>query len=306
MNHSFTVSVPATSANLGPGFDSFGMALDWYNHFNFTISQNDRITSDVPDVPLTPSDNLVFESLGQFFKQAKQERPALHLHIDASIPFARGLGSSSTAIVAGIVAGNYLLGQPFSDATLCQIATEMEGHPDNVVPALLGGIRLYDDQIGQEGSVCLDLPWPDDWGIYIIVPPYPVKTEDARRVLPEQPTRDDAIFNLRKASLLTYALINADSDIFSKSLLDKIHQPYRGQLIAEWPEVQRMAETAGALGSVISGSGPTMAVFYPKAIEVTLLALFGQWLESKPGFLGKAINLNRQGTQISFSPASGK
>lgn len=299
MNHAFTVSVPATSANLGPGFDSFGMALDWYNHFRFTPSSQDVITSVLPDVPLAPGENLVFEAIEKFFAQAKADRPKLQLHIDATIPLARGLGSSSTAIVAGIVAGNYLLGQPFSDATLCQMATEMEGHPDNVVPALLGGVKLYDDQVKQ-GSICIDLPWPEQWGIFIVVPPYPVKTDDARNVLPQAPTRGDAIFNLRKASVFTYALLASDETAFSQSLSDRIHQPYRGQLIPEWEELQTLSQTAGAYGTVISGSGPTIAMYYPKRNETAFVSALLQWANQKPGFIARAINLNTTGTQISL------
>ncbi|MEB3287009.1 MAG: homoserine kinase [Vampirovibrionales bacterium] len=269
--HGFTVSVPGTCANLGPGFDSFGLAIDWDNHFHFSPaapSIQDAIISNHTDIPLTPADNLVFQAMDHIFQAQQKARPPFRLEIDACLPSARGLGSSSTAIVAGLVAANHVLENPYTPLELAQMANRLEGHPDNVAPALLGGVKLCDD------DTFVNLPWPDDWKILLLIPPYPIKTEAARRVLPEHPSRKDAIFNLRKASLLTYALLKADGDAFARSLDDALHQPYRGQLIPEWREVQNLAKQQNAFGSIISGSGSVMAVFYSAAAEVALIKAF--------------------------------
>lgn len=273
-----TIQAPATLANLGPGFDSFGLAVSVFNTFRFTPAATDSITltgtaktpsGDTRDsgsqIQLNPSKNLVFQALDYLYAQTGQPRaarankPAFVVSIEAPIPLARGMGSSSTAIAAGLLAANQSLGSPFSLPELCRLATELEGHPDNVVPALRGGVWLCD------ATQSYPLPWPDDWAILLVIPPYPIETEAARAVMPDQLSREDAIYNLRKASLLTYALLNADTQALSEALDDRIHQPYRGKLIPEFDPLKAFTGQLGSLGTIISGSGSTMAVFCRKS-----------------------------------------
>lgn len=273
----FTVRVPATIANLGPGFDSFGMAVSLYNGFEFESAERDAIlfspegTADVSALrPVSDSGdqavgkNLLFVAMDRLFEKAGQPRPPLQVRITADIPVARGLGSSSTAVVAGLVAANHLLNQPFESLDLLDLAVSMEGHPDNVAPALLGGVVLYDERP-------YPLPWPLAWRVLTVSPHYEVLTEEARRILPASVPMADAIFNLRKASALTYALLQADPEAFRASLQDRLHQPYRRRLIAEFDAIERLVMADGALGMIISGSGSTMAIFYPTVIHAFLL-----------------------------------
>lgn len=270
----FTVRVPATIANMGPGFDSFGMAVTLYNRFAFEVAEPGKLdalsfsqagTADISALSgETASDNIVLQAMSHLYDKAGQTRPSMHVNVQADIPVTRGLGSSSTAIVAGLVAANRMLGDQFDTQELLTIAIEMEGHPDNVAPALLGGVVLYDTRP-------YILPWPAEWRVITLSPAYPVRTDEARRILPTQFSMGDAIFNLRKASVLTYALLQSDPDAFRNSLHDQLHQPYRRHLIAEYDTIENLVMDAGAYGMIISGSGSTMAVFYPSVLHASLL-----------------------------------
>ena len=267
----FTVRVPATIANMGPGFDSFGMAVSLYNRFHFRDAERDALgfanTGSVDTTALSaeaPGDNILFQAMDYLYKQAGQQRPAFNITVEADIPVARGLGSSSTAIVAGLVAANQFLGEPFQTDQLLEMAVSMEGHPDNVAPALLGGVVLCDTRP-------YILPWPLEWRVMVLSPGYTVLTEEARRILPKQVSLDDSIFNLRKASTLTYALLREDPDALRASLQDRLHQPYRRKLIKEYDAIETLVMDDGAYGMIISGSGSTMAVFYPTVLHAFLL-----------------------------------
>lgn len=259
-----SLRVPATTANLGPGFDSFGLALKLYNRFEFTPADRDQLyvlpgtCVDVNSLSLNPAENLIFQAIEHYYKDLGETRPALEVGVGAHIPLARGLGSSSTAIVAGISAANILVGSPMNRQELLQLAIKIEGHPDNVAPALLGGCLLCDD------TDAYRLPWPEDWHVLIVVPEKPLPTKEARAVMPSAYPLDDAVYSLRKASLLTYSLLQADEQAFTRCLEDKLHQPYRGPLIPEFMPVKTAAQEAGAFGTVISGAGSSLAIFYPE------------------------------------------
>jgi homoserine kinase len=270
----FTIRVPATIANLGPGFDSFGMAVTLYNQFVFTPAERDAIafsTNSSVDISVLAREadantagNIIFKAMDRLYGEARQVRPQFHVEIEADIPVARGLGSSSTAIVAGLVAANEALGKLFDPKTLLDIAIAMEGHPDNVAPSLLGGVVLYD-------TAPYRLPWPQEWRIMVLSPDYPVLTEDARNLLPRTVPMEDSIFNLRKSSVLTYALLREDPEALRAGLHDRLHQPYRRQCIKEYDTIEKIVMDDGAFGMIISGSGSTMAVFYPTVLHAFLL-----------------------------------
>jgi homoserine kinase len=301
----FTVRVPATIANLGPGFDSFGMAVSLYNRFQFQQAERDSLVfspegaADVSALQVGCDSgvgkNLLFVAMDRLFEKAGQSRPPLQVRIIADIPVARGLGSSSTAVVAGLIAANHLLNQPFESLDLLELAVTLEGHPDNVAPALLGGVVLYDE-------LPYRLPWPLEWRVLTVSPNYEVLTEEARRILPTSVVMADAIFNLRKASVLTYALLREDPDAFRASLHDRMHQPYRRQLIAEYEAIERLVMADGALGMIISGSGSTMAIFYPTVIHAFLLEKL-QGLIQAEGWpmIVNDLSVDTEGAQLSLA-----
>jgi homoserine kinase len=276
-----TFRVPATIANLGPGFDSFGMAITLYNTFTYTESVKDtlRFSSDA-DIDVQslqqnePAQHLIFRAFDVLFEAAGKQRPSMDIHAIANIPVARGLGSSSTAIVASLMAANTMLGERFSKETLLRHAIAMEGHPDNVAPALLGGVVLYDTQ-------AYSLPWPLEWRIITLSPSEALLTEKARSVLPKEVSLEDSVFNLRKASVLTYALLREDPEALRLSLHDRLHQPYRGSLIPQYEPLAEWAGNSGALGFIISGSGSSMAIFYPSVIHQSLRQSLQAFIQSK-------------------------
>lgn len=266
-----TVRVPATIANMGPGFDSFGMAVSLYNQFRFKeIAEQDRLvfskesTVDIQGLSELGSENILFQAMDRVFEKAGQQRPRFSVEVVADIPIARGLGSSSTAIIAGLLAANQHLGNSLKLSELLKMAVAMEGHPDNVAPALLGGVVLYD-------TAPYRLPWSVEWRILTLSPSYEVMTEEARRILPQTVSLEDSVFNLRKSGVLTYALLQADLDALRASLQDRLHQPYRRRLIPEYDAIEELVMGSGALGMIISGSGSTMAVFYPTVMHASLL-----------------------------------
>lgn len=280
----FTVRVPATIANMGPGFDSFGMAVSLYNRFTFEAAEPGMLdaltfsTAGTADMSALSgemaSENIVLLAMSRLFEKAGKTRATMQVKVQADIPVTRGLGSSSTAIIAGLVAANRLLGDMFEPQELLNIAIEMEGHPDNVAPALLGNVVLYDTRP-------YSLNWPPEWRVMTLSPSYPVRTDEARRILPTQFSMSDAIFNLRKASVLTYALLQADPQALRDSLQDKLHQPYRRHLIAEYGAIEQLVMDMGAYGMIISGSGSTMAVFYPTVLHASLVENVQQLIISK-------------------------
>lgn len=296
-----TVRVPATMANMGPGFDSFGMAVTLYNQFTITPAARDELlfaSGDADVRALTqetrenPGNHLIWQALDVLYKKAGCARPAVRVEVKADIPVARGLGSSSTAIVAALTAGNALLGGAFSRAELLDLAIALEHHPDNVAPALLGGVVLYD-------TVPYALPWPQEWRILALSPDYPVKTDEARRILPDAIGREDAIFNLRKASVLTYALLRQDPDALRAALDDRLHQPYRRRLIAEYDALERLVLANGAFGMIISGSGPTMGVFYPTVLHASLLEVVENAIRQNDWRIGAYdVTLDSGGAQL--------
>lgn len=301
---SCSVRVPATSANLGPGFDSFGLALQLYNQFVFSPAECDSVSVDpassvsVEGLQGAPCDNLAFQALESLYQELGQTRPRLALRITAQIPLARGLGSSSTAIVAGLVAGAALSGESFSRHALMQRAAAMEGHPDNVAPAIMGGVTLCDER-GTGEFDCYALPWPSEWRLMAMVPADRLLTEAGRQVLPAGYSRADAVFNLRKASLLTYSLLQADPEALVASLNDRLHQPYRGPLIREFHPLSALAREAGAFGVVISGSGSSLLAFYPHGVETALRTSLEAYRQSEsPRLRLLPLGLDTEGARL--------
>lgn len=268
----FTVHVPATTANLGPGFDTLGLALDWFNQFRVEPADEDCLQADAAtpttsgpygaDFPALTGDaaraNHFFAGLAAVYQQVGQPRPPLAVTATLAIPLARGLGSSATAVVGGCVAANHLLGQPLSLPQLLAIAAQLEGHADNVAPALLGGCQLCN------GHATFPLVWPEAWRVLVVVPNTRTSTEEARHALPEQYSRADAVFTVQQVATLVWAIQTENAQALRLALRDRLHQPYRGQGLPTWNRLQANLASASdaVMGAVISGSGPTVLVVY--------------------------------------------
>jgi homoserine kinase len=295
---SFAVSVPATTSNLGPGFDCIGAALNLYNKFEFAHSEELKISAAglFADKIAKNKNNLIYQSFEQFYDRIGQPKPVIALHVDAQVPLARGLGSSATAIIAGLVGGNLLAGSPLSQLELLNMAIEVEGHPDNVAPAMLGGCQLIASKVSSGWEFCA-LPWHEQVAIAVAIPDFELSTSKARQALPKQVSLKDAIFNASHLALLTQALITANPDWLQSALQDKLHQPYRQSLIPGMEAVQAAAIASGAYGLVISGAGPTLlALGEPTKIDAIGDAMTEAWQKLGTVALKKCLAIATDGT----------
>ncbi len=254
-----TVRVPATTANLGPGFDCLGMALQLHNTVAVQVTRGRldvRIEGEGAKDLRWGEENRVLRGIRQAFEEAQQRPPGLTLEQTNEIPLGRGLGSSAAATVAGLVAGNVLCGNRLSQDQLLMLATELEGHPDNVAPALLGGLVIvvrHKDQL-----LHYKIPAPVDLKAALFVPDFVMPTEEARRVLPTQIPRDNAVHNLGRVALLVASLIQGRYEFLDAATRDRLHQPYRESIFPAMPELLQAAREAGALGAFLSGAGSTI------------------------------------------------
>ena len=256
--------VPGSTSNLGPGFDALGLALTIYNRVVIRTVSNDRrrrmcITGKgVGKLPLDES-NLFFRSAEAAARRAGRTLPGLDVEMHNGVPLSRGLGSSSTAIAAGVYAANLLLGEFMSERALLDLATELEGHPDNVAPCLLGGLVICSCENGRVETIRA-LP-PSELRAVVAVPRFELKTEAARAALPEQVPHRDAVFNVGRACLVTAALMSGDLPALRSAMRDRLHQPYRASLVPGIGHVLEAAEEAGAMGACLSGAGPSLLAF---------------------------------------------
>lgn len=295
---SYAISVPATTANLGPGYDCLGAALTLFNKFELALSDEFRITASgaAADKIAKNKTNLVYQSLEQFYECIGKHKPVISLHVDLQVPLARGLGSSATAIVAGIVGGNLLAGSPLSQKELLQLAIDMEGHPDNVTPAMLGGCQLIASAKCGGWEFC-PLPWHKDIAIAVAIPDFELSTAKARQVVPREVALKDAIFNASHLALLVQALTSGNSTWLQSALQDKLHQPYRQSLIPGMEAVQAAAIAAGAHGVVISGAGPTLlALGSAGQIEAIAESMVKAWGQAGIKATKKCLSIAKQGT----------
>ncbi len=263
----FRILVPATTANLGPGFDCLGMALALYNEIEVTLlaAPSDSIAiveiegEGASELPCDDR-NMIVYGMHRVFARAGITPPLFTLKTINHIPMMSGLGSSSAAIVGGIVAGNELIGNVFSRDDLLTLATEMEGHPDNVGPALLGGLIVA---VATESLPIVAQVEVPPLQVVIVTPDLQVSTDEARRMLPSMLSRHDAIYNIGRAALVVQALSKGDFDLLGRAMDDRLHQPYRKHLIKGYDDVVSAAKAAGASAVAISGSGPTLIAFAP-------------------------------------------
>jgi len=262
------VQVPASTANLGPGFDSLGMALSLYAWVSLAASDETRITlvgDNLDGVPLDKT-NLIYEVAQRVFRKAGAELPELEIGIRSDIPLTRGLGSSASAIVGALVAANALVGNALSEDELFQMATELEKHPDNVGASLFGGIVVaaWDG----ERAEYVRLEPPAGMEALVAIPEFELSTKKARNVLPGEIPMKDAVFNVTHSSLLTAALATGRLDLLGRAMRDRLHQPYRAALIPGMETILRDAPDRGAFAAALSGAGPTLLLLAgPEQIE---------------------------------------
>jgi len=259
-----SIRVPATSANCGSGFDTLGLACTLYNEVTYEITSSRgfqlEVTGEGAEYLKPCGRNLAFASFLRVWNEVTaRERIGLKVTMHNRIPMSRGLGSSSSAIVAGIYAGNILSGNRFNDDELLGFATEIEGHPDNVAPALLGGFTISYMDGRKAHSLRVEPAKPLKF--IAVVPERRLPTVLARQAIPKTVFHHDAVFNTSRASLLVGALLSGEYQYLASGLEDKLHQPYRAHLIPGLEDVFEAARNAGAYNAIISGAGSTLMAY---------------------------------------------
>ncbi|MCM3630103.1 homoserine kinase [Paenibacillus glycanilyticus] len=260
-NRRVIVKVPASTANLGPGFDTLGMALSLYAWIEMSAAETTtfRLYGDQMQGIPTDKSNLLYEVAQLVFEEAGVSIPELDIAMYSDIPLTRGLGSSASAIVGALVSANALIGSPLTDHKLFQLATKLEGHPDNVGASLYGGIVVsaWDgeraDYVRLEPHAKLET--------LVAIPAFQLSTEKARHALPSQISMADAVFNVGCSSLLVAALASGELGLIRHAMRDRLHQPYRAPLIPGMSTILENAADYGALGAALSGAGPTLIAF---------------------------------------------
>lgn len=253
------VRVPAGTANLGPGFDCLSLSLALYNEVIMEWAQAGlEIIVTGPQASGIPSDesNIVYRAAEVIFKRLGVSVSGLKIRLICRIPAARGLGSSAAAIIGGMLAANALCGNPLRRPQILETAGQMETHPDNLAPALFGGFVVA---VGSDAAVeYVRLEPPQDLRVAAAVPEFPLSTAQARTVLPAVVPRSEAVFNVGRAALMVAAVAAGRNDLFRTAMDDRLHQPYRAQLVPGLSAVLEAAVGAGALGACLSGAGPTV------------------------------------------------
>jgi len=304
-----SVKIPATSANLGPGFDCFGIALQIYNTItieelvdpNADIEINvfsDKFDVSELHIP-TDETNIVYKAVDLLFSYIGHTPQSMRINIYSDIPLAKGFGSSASVIVGGLLATNKLLGSPADINALISIATEIEGHPDNVAPAFLGGFVL--SSLENDGSVITrKLNWPEDWKITMCIPDFELQTSISRSVLPETVSLSDAAYNARRTAMMIDAIINKDETLMKTAIQDKLHQPYRMKLVPGLEDIiKNLKNFDNVIGTALSGAGPGIIVISNNAnTDEIKTTVQNTWDEFGVNVIMKTLKITNDGAQI--------
>lgn len=261
----FTVKVPATSANLGPGFDCMGIALNLYNETKFELTDNEfeiEILDSSSDFVPKDSKNLIYRAMDMVYRAKGKKLYGIKVTTNSAIPLTRGLGSSSSAIVAGLVAANHMLSYPFSTKELLYMAYKIEGHPDNVTPAMLGGFTVSYPSGGKISYLKTNIS--TDIKFVAFIPDFYFQTKKSRSIIPNYIPLKNAAYNIARASMLSMSFATGDFSNLESALRDKIHQNVRFNHIKSGEYIIRNAKRCGAFGGYISGAGPTIMTIVSK------------------------------------------
>ncbi|NBD25928.1 homoserine kinase [Paenibacillus glycinis] len=299
INGQVLVKVPASTANLGPGFDTLGMALSLYAWIEMeAVPGGDTVIElygeGLEGIP-TDKTNLTYKVAKLVFEEAGLEMPELRIAMYSEIPLTRGLGSSASAIVAALVAANALAGSPLGEDKLFQMASELEGHPDNVGASLFGGIVVsaWDGTRAEKVRIAPH----ENLEVLVAIPSFQLSTEKARHALPAKLDMKDAVYNVACSSLLVAALASGNLELIPFAMRDKLHQPYRAPLVPGMSEILEQATSRGALGIALSGAGPTLLALVDRSsdrkaeLESFLLdTLRAYGIEAQTMWLAPALN----------------
>ncbi|HXF68575.1 MAG TPA: homoserine kinase [Thermoflexus sp.] len=295
------VRVPATTANLGPGFDGMGLALCLYNEIEAEPASTLEVMIEGEGADVLPRDatNRVVRAAAALFERLGSSLPPMRVRCHNRIPLMSGLGSSAAAVAAGLALAQAWMGLPDPPESLLELAVALEGHPDNVAPALLGGLVLVarDD----EGWIATRVPIPPMRAV-IALPSVTVSTEMARRLLPSHVPLADVIYQIGHVALLVHAFREGDWGLLGRAMRDRLHEPYRARLIPGYERVVAAARAAGAAAVCISGSGPALAAFAPEGHEAIAAAMVNAFKEAGVSARTWVVEVASEGVRAEVEP----
>lgn len=299
MSEVVRVKAPASTANLGPGFDTLSLALDWYNEFTFKVTKdglkiNQLNSSSLPE----DNTNLVYKSFLEVFKKLKKSPVGIELSINCQIPLASGLGSSASAVVSGLLAANAILENSLSKSEILSLATMIEGHPDNAAAAIYGGLTVsvsFNEKVFVNQFV-----WPKELLVIVVIPDFDLPTRISRELLPSKIAFGDATFNVSRTAYLLSCLLNKDWEGLKIGFQDKLHQPFRKDLVPGMEAVLNEAINAGALGATLSGAGPTLVAFVNDKMKAESIGkcMSQRWNEFKVKSIYKVLDVAFDGAKV--------
>ena len=290
------IRVPASSANLGPGFDSFAIALPLLAEFELRPAKNWSVAADGDGVP-EGDENLFVVGARAVGTTTGREVAPHHVVQRSAIPIARGLGSSAAAIVGGAVAANALLGEPLDRRSLLRVASDVEGHADNVAAALYGALTVALPE--NDGPVATRIVFPRTWRACVFIPSTTLSTEAARSILPSDVPRSDAVFNLAHAAALVAAVLRSDGALLALAMSDRLHQAARTSLVPALAEIIAAAREAGAFGAALSGAGPSVLAIAPVRLAARVVSAMEETAASHGvGGRGRALRVRAAGAQV--------
>ena len=290
-----TVKVPATSANMGPGFDNLGIALTLYNTFIVDeIEEGLVIEGCIPE--FQNADNLIYTSMCRCFEKVGYKPKGISIRVQTNIPICSGLGSSSSCVVGGIIAANEIAGRPLRKSELVNLATEIEGHPDNVAPAILGNMVIA--VMDKERVYYNTLKVATGVRFVALTPNFSLPTEKARAVLPKEVPFEDAVFNIGRNGLMISSLVNGNFNNLMAACQDRIHQPYRQNLIEEWDEVIAITEKIATTAWFLSGAGPTIMFIFEDNGDDPVPELNTQLADLKCNWEARELRIDWQGARV--------
>jgi homoserine kinase len=292
------VRVPATSANLGSGFDCLGLALARYNTVVVRSAEQTQVLVQGEGAGRLASDgrNLIYRSITSAYADRGAMPPPLRLECENTIPVARGLGSSSSAVAAGLVIANALLDGTFTESDLVRIGTRIEGHPDNIVPCLQGGVRVSVNARGQ--IVTSPVNAPVALHAVVFIPDVPMRTEEARAALPRNVTMKQAVFNVSRAALLVAALEQGRLELLRTATEDALHQPPRSRIFPAFPHIIEAALAAGAHGAFLSGAGSSVLALSTQNSDKIADAMQRAAADRLVGGSSEVLELDRSGATV--------
>lgn len=301
-----TFKIPATSANIGSGFDSVGLALNLYNEIHIYENYNSKkIEFEIfgeGENEISKKDNMIYSAMKLVFKKLKSKpNKGYIIKCINRIPLSRGLGSSSAAIIGGLLCSNFILGNKLKiEKDILNMAVQIEGHPDNVAPAILGGI-VSGVVKKEEDFKYIKIKPPKNLKAIVSIPDFYLSTEIARNILPKEITRKDAIFNISRAALLTSALFSNRLDLLEIATEDKIHQDYRAKFIPNLNQLFKETKKAGAYSVTISGAGSSILALAKddkNIIEKVSKAMHSSFKKKNINSVIKVLNIPTKGIII--------